>query len=111
MSKSFAQGKKHKKQSLAKAEVKATGRVEMCARCSDLRCRVHAQPPTASHTHIHDPDTHGDQSRSLIIQPPNRIEHIEHNFAHPGPVAKVRARLSWSGADSKATDHHRIIMA
>ena len=31
--------------------------------------RESSQRRLASHTHIHDPDTHGDQSRSLIIQP------------------------------------------
>jgi hypothetical protein len=31
--------------------------------------REASQRRSASHTHKHDPDTHGDQSRSLIIQP------------------------------------------
>ncbi len=31
--------------------------------------REASQRRSASHTHKHDPDTHGDQTRNLIIQP------------------------------------------
>jgi hypothetical protein len=48
--------------------------------------REASQRRSASHTHKHDPDTHGDQTRSLIIQP-------EHGGTRPGIVLPTPAHL------------------